>query len=312
MKRIAGVGMTLLLLSACSTGGGFSAPPPGPAETPDPNTIVIGSFSFTESRIVAHIYALALREKGLKVDIETDVGPREVLGPALEQGLVDIVPEYLGTALQFMSIGRADPSPSTVTTHERLSEELERRGLEVLAPSRAQDQNGFVVRPATASELDLETLSDLEPIAKTLRFGGPPECPSRPFCLQGLEQTYDLTFESFVSLDPGGPVTVTALEQEQVDVALLFTTDPHIASGDFILLEDDRRLQPAENIAPIVRSAVIERYGRRVVSALNAVSARLTTEDLSILNAGVDLDGRLPSDVAREWFETRVGSTGSS
>ncbi len=177
MKRSAGVGMTLLLLSACSTGGGFSAPPPGPAETPDPNTIVIGSFSFTESRIVAHIYALALREKGLKVDIETDVGPREVLGPALEQGLVDIVPDYLGTALQFMSIGRADPSPSTVTTHERLSEELERRGLEVLAPSRAQDQNGFVVRPATASELDLETLSDLEPIAKTCASGARRSAP---------------------------------------------------------------------------------------------------------------------------------------
>ena len=312
MRRIAGAGLMLLLLSACSTGGGFTTPPPGPVETPDPDAIVIGSFSFTESRILAHIYALALREEGLQVDLETDVGPREVLGPALEQGLVDIVPEYLGTALQFMSIGRADPSPDTAITHARLKEELERRGLEVLAPAPAQDQNGFVVRPATAAELDLETLSDLEPIAKTLRFGGPPECPSRPFCLQGLEQTYDLTFESFVSLDTGGPVTVAALEQEQVDVGLLFTTDPHIGSGDFILLEDDRRLQPAENIAPVVRSEVVRRYGRRLVTALNAVSARLTTEDLSLLNAAVDLDGRLPSDVALEWFETQVSATAPS
>lgn len=312
MKRIAGVGLTLLLM-ACSMETG--SPPvevqPGPIESQDPNAIVVGSFDFTESRILAHIYALALREKGLKVDLETDVGPREVLGPALEQGLIDIVPEYLGTALQFMSIGQADPTRSTAFAHASLKEELGRRGLQVLAPSPAQDQNGFVVLPATAEEYELESISDLKPVAKTLRFGGPPECPTRPFCLLGLEQTYDLEFESFRALDTGGPVTVTALEQEQVDVALLFTTDPHIASGDFILLEDDRRLQPAENIAPIVRSDVVERYGRRVVTALNAVSARLTTADLSELNAAVDLDGRTPDDVAHEWFETR-GSTGSS
>jgi osmoprotectant transport system substrate-binding protein len=91
---------------------------------------------------------------------------------------------------------------------------------------------------------------------------------------------------------------------------LLFTTDPHIASGDFILLKDDRRLQPAENIAPIVRSDVVERYGRRVVTALDSVSAQLTTAELSDLNAAVDLDGRTPDDVAREWFETR-GTSGS-
>lgn len=310
MRRILILGLTMLL-TACVE---FGAPPPeirpGAIESQDPNAIVVGSFDFTENRILAHIYALALREEGLPVDLETNVGPREVLSPALEQGLVDIVPEYLGTALQFMSIGRSDPTPNTAAAHASLKEELAPRGLEVLAPSPAQDQNGFVVSPATADEYDLESISDLEPVAKTLRFGGPPECPTRPFCLQGLEQTYDLDFERFVVLDTGGPVTVTALEQEQVDVAVLFTTDPHIASGDFILLEDDRRLQPAENIAPIVRSDVIERYGRRVVTALNSVSAQLTTTELSELNAAVDLDGRTPDDVARVWFETR-GTAGS-
>ena len=309
MRRIAVVGLTLVLMACVEIG----APPPeiqpGPVESQDPDSIVVGSFDFTESRILAHIYALALREKGLQVDLETDVGPREVLSPALEQGLIDIVPEYLGTALQFMSIGRSDPTPDTAAAHASLKEELAPRGLEVLTPAPAQDQNGFVVRPSTAEEYDLENISDLEPVAKTLRFGGPPECPTRPFCLQGLEQTYDLDFESFVALDTGGLVTVTALEQEQVDVALLFTTDPHIASGDFILLEDDRRLQPAENIAPIVRSDVVERYGRRVVTALNSVSAQLTTADLSDLNAAVDLDGRTPDDVAREWFEMRASGS---
>jgi osmoprotectant transport system substrate-binding protein len=309
MRRIAVVALTLVLTSCVEIG----SPPPeirtGPIESQDPNAIVVGSFDFTESRILAHLYALALREEGLQVDLETDVGPREVLSPALEQGLIDIVPEYLGTALQFMSIGRSDPTPNTAAAHASLKEELAPRGLEVLAPAPAQDQNGFVVRPATAEEYDLENISDLEPVAKTLRFGGPPECPTRPFCLQGLEQTYDLDFESFVALDTGGPVTVTALQQEQVDVALLFTTDPHIASGDFVLLEDDRRLQPAENIAPIVRSEVVDRHGRRVATALDAVSARLTTAELSDLNAAVDLDGRSPEDVAREWFETRTSGS---
>jgi osmoprotectant transport system substrate-binding protein len=171
-----------------------------------------------------------------------------------------------------------------------------------LDPAPAQDANAIVVTPETAAEYGLRTISDLKPVARDLTFGGPPECPTRPLCLKGLRDTYGLKFNGFLSLDAGGALTREALQRGQVDVGLMFTTEPLIADGELVALEDDRRLQPAENVTPIVHRTVIERWGPDVVDLLDRVSGRLTTDALRRLNARVTA-GEPPARVAAAWLD---------
>jgi len=138
-------------------------------------------------------------------------------------------------------------------------------------------------------------------LSTTLKLGGPPECPERPFCLLGLTETYGLTFEEFVPLDAGGPLTVTALTGGQVDVGLLFTSDPAIATNGFVLLEDDKQLQLADNIVPVVRQEVLD-ANPAVTDLLNTVMERLTQEELTNLNKAVTVDTRPAAEVATEWI----------
>jgi len=140
-----------------------------------------------------------------------------------------------------------------------------------------------------------------EPIASQMVLGGPPECPERPFCLPGLEETYGLEFESFQPLDVGGPQTVNALKNDRIDVGLLFSTSSAIVANDFVVLEDDQGLQQAENITPIVRSEALD---DTIEASLNAVSATLTTENITELNGRVEIDGEDPADVAADFIES--------
>ena len=138
-------------------------------------------------------------------------------------------------------------------------------------------------------------------LSTTLKLGGPPECPERPFCLLGLQETYGLEFAEFVPLDAGGPLTVTALTGGQVDVGLLFTSDPAIATNGFVLLEDDKQLQLADNIVPVVRQEVLD-ANPAVADLLNTVMERLTQEELTNLNKAVTVDTRPAAEVATEWI----------
>ena len=138
-------------------------------------------------------------------------------------------------------------------------------------------------------------------LSTTLKLGGPPECPERPFCLLGLKDTYGLEFAEFVPLDAGGPLTVTALTGGQVDVGLLFTSDPAIATNNFVLLEDDKQLQLADNIVPVLRQEVLD-ANPKVADLLNTVMERLTQEELTNLNKAVTVDARPAKDVATEWI----------
>lgn len=140
-----------------------------------------------------------------------------------------------------------------------------------------------------------------EPIASQFILGGPPECPERPFCLPGLEETYGLEFESFQPLDVGGPQTVNALKNGRIDVGLLFSTSSAIIANDFVVLEDDEGLQQAENITPIVREEALD---EAVEASLNAVSAALTTDNITELNGRVEIDGEDPADVAADFIES--------
>jgi osmoprotectant transport system substrate-binding protein len=224
-----------------------------------------------------------------------------VVLPALEQGVVDVVVDYLGTVAEFVrpDVASAERDPGRV--HDLLARTLERQGLTVLASAAAEDQNGFVMRAGTAAERGITRLSDLTDLASGLTFGGPPECPARPYCLVGLHEVYGLDFGTVLSM-PSRAATVESLLAGEIDVGLLETTDPHLTDAALLLLQDDRALQPHENVVPIVRSDVLAGAGDALRTAADAISARLTTADLVQLNRDVAMGGRTPAEAAAQWW----------
>ncbi len=303
MRAIRAPVAILILLSgvagvACSgtdeAGSGPAPPPP----------VVIASFGFSESITVAEIYSQAVEAAGVPVERVMDLGSREIVEPALEQGKVDLVPEYLGTALTFLEPGTG-PSGDTASTLERARAAFASRGSVLLAPAPAQNQNGIVVSRPTADRLGLARISDLQPVAGGLVFGGPPECPERPLCLPGLERAYGLRFKEFRALDAGGPLSVAALEGDEVDVALLFTSDGHLDGDRFVLLHDDRGLQPPDNLVPVVRKEALDRFGTRLTDAVDRVSSALHTKDLTELNRRVGIDDVKPARAATDWLRSK-------
>ncbi|MDQ4131930.1 MAG: ABC transporter substrate-binding protein, partial [Actinomycetota bacterium] len=288
------IGVIVVLAAACGGGGdGGSA---------QADSITVASFDFSESETLGELYAQALEANGFTVERAIGAGPRELVEPALEQGAADLAPEYVGSALQFVTRGTTASTADTAEAHGMLTEAYAGRGLKPLAPAPAEDKNTFVVTRATAERLGVAKLSDLQPVAGELVFGGPPECPQRPLCLQGLKSTYDLTFKEVRALDPGGPKTVEALQTGDIDVGLLFTTSPALTAGDMVELEDDKHLQPAENVVPVVRTEVLDRHGPRLAAVLDAVSARLDTETLTQMNKRVEVDKQPSEVVVKEWL----------
>jgi osmoprotectant transport system substrate-binding protein len=256
--------------------------------------------------LLAHIYAGALAAKGFPVRVLPDLGTRELVDPALMNGLIQIVPEYTGSALNFLSLGRLAATSNVAATYRSLTRSAERRGLVAAQPAPAQDANAIVVTAATAAHWHLRSIADLRKVAPPLVFGGPPECRERADCYLGLERVYGLRFKTFVATDTGGPLTMQALDAGQIGAALLFTTNPGIAPRHLVILADSRALQPAENIAPLVRRSTVERYGPRLLATLNAVSARLTTTTLRRLNGQVQRPGMDPRTVASGWLRAQA------
>jgi osmoprotectant transport system substrate-binding protein len=264
--------------------------------------ITVGSFDFPESVLLAYLYAGVLSARGYTARVLPDLGSRELVEPALMTGLIQLVPEYTGSALEFVSLGRVHATASVATTARNLQSWMGARGIIVGRPAAAQDANAIVVTAGTAARYRLRTVSDLTAVAPALVFGGPPECPERPYCLQGLRRVYGLRFRAFAGLDTGGTLTRQALEGGEIGAALLFTTDPAIRGRHLVVLADNRGLQPAENVVPVLRRATAERYGTGLVAALDAVSARLSTPALMALDAQVELDGLSPNVVAERWL----------
>jgi osmoprotectant transport system substrate-binding protein len=299
MRRRLLAAVLLLAVGLAGCGGSSAGPPPAPG-----GTIRLASYDFTENQTLAEVYAEGLRRAGLPVQVQHGIGTREVVLPALEQGLVDLVVDYLGTAGEFFrpdaDAARRDPA----VVHADLGSTLAPRGLTVLAAAAAEDQNGFVVLTRFAAERGITRLSDLTVLAPGLTFGGPPECPDRPHCLVGLRQVYGLRFGAVLSM-PSRAATVETLLAGGIDVGMLETTDPRLADASLLLLEDDRGLQPAENVLPIVRTAVLEDAGHTLSTAVDAISGRLTTADLVELNQAVALDGRTPAEAAAQWWNDR-------
>jgi osmoprotectant transport system substrate-binding protein len=290
----------LLALTACSSTADHATSSTSLRD----NAITVGSFNFAESELLAEIYSQTLERGGYPVRRAFDLGPREFVAPALARGLVEFVPEYAGAALDFASLGTQSATGNARATANSLDRALEQHHVAALDPAPARDANAFVVTRATAVRENLRRLSDLVGVAPRLTFGGPPECPSRPHCLAGLREVYGLKFKEFVRLDTGGPVTRQALKDGYIDIALLFTTDPSIARDKLVELVDDRNLQPAENVIPLVRTEVLDRFGPELVKLIDNVSAQLTTAVLSDLNAQVEI-GSTVAVVATSWLNSK-------
>ncbi|MDP9495177.1 MAG: ABC transporter substrate-binding protein [Actinomycetota bacterium] len=280
-----------LVAVACGSGDGAV----------DGDPIKVASFGFNESVIVAEIYAQGLEANGYEVERKLNLGNREVVKPALESGEIDLVPEYIGSVAGFLGVEQSADSDATWEAAKAAFEEL---GVTLLQYSPAQDKNAYVVTAETAAEFGLATVSDLQPVAGDLIFGGPPECPERDLCLKGLIDVYGLEFAEFKALDAAGPITIAALEGGEIDVALLFSTQGIIAEKGWVSLEDDKGLNPAENLAPAIRTAVVDAYGDELVALLESYSEALTTEDLTELNKRADLDQEDPALLAEEWLTT--------
>src|SRR5437660_1455480 len=305
MKRgrtlIAALVAVAVVASAC--GGAGSGTAGGTAATrPD---VIVGSTNFYEQITLGELYSQILEANGYKITRKFNLGNREIVQPALESGQIDVDAEYLATLLAFVDKdGKiAKPTTDPKETQAGLQKALDAKNLTVLDPAAATDQNGFVVTKATADSKSLKKLSDLAPVAKDMILGGPPECPQRPFCALGLKNTYGLAFKDFKPLDAGGPLTVAALDGKQIDVGLLFTSDPSIVAKNFVLLDDDKHLQLADNIAPVVRKALLSKDDGTITRLLNSISAKLTQAELNDMNKQVAVDKKDSKDVAAAWLK---------
>lgn len=293
-----------LPLTACSSGDS-GADGASASATP----IVVATTNFTETKILAHIYQQVLVKAGQPAQVK-ELTTREVIAPALEKGEVQLTPEYLGSLTEYLNKAANGPDAAQVASGDvqatlaAARKLAEPKNITLLDPADAQDQNAFAVTKDFASTNDLTTLSDLGQFsaANPIKLGGPPECPKRPFCQQGLEQVYDVKVGKFVPLDAGGPLTIQAVQQGKVDVGTVFSSSAAVGANDLVILTDDKGWQTAENVLPALNTAAVN---DTVTEVLDSVSAVLSTEDLQALNAQVEIDRRDPEAVATKYLQDK-------
>ncbi|OLC15402.1 MAG: hypothetical protein AUH32_03520 [Actinobacteria bacterium 13_1_40CM_66_12] len=283
------------MAAACgSTGGGGN---PSPASK---GTLTVAGFNFPESSILAEIYGQALAHDGYTINYKLLLGTREVVAPALESGQIDVYPGYAATDLEFYNKGAGEANGDATATTTKLNSHLAPLGLVALDPSAAVDQNAFAVTKATQTKFSLTKLSDLAPIGSQLTLGAGPECPTRPFCQPGLKNTYGITFKAFKPLDTDGPLTRAAFKNGSIDVGLVFSSDGDLNSLGLVVLQDDKHLENADNVVPILRQAAASDEVKKV---LNAIDAKLTTADLVTLNSQVSIQHQDADAVATAWLQ---------
>ncbi|MGQ4387690.1 ABC transporter substrate-binding protein [Streptomyces sp. SAS_270] len=304
-----GAGLTLtglLLLTGCTTGPSLESRGEVTAPPGDSKHLTIGSAGFTESDLLAQMYALLLREAGYRTSLLTVVN-RELYEPALESGQIDVVAEYAATFADWLNAktnGADTPpvgSPDLGATMAGLRRLATPRGLTVLDAGQAVDQNAFAVTKAYARQHDLETLSDLGASGLQVRLAAGDECVQRPYCEPGLKKTYGI---DVTAVDPKGVGTTQAkraVQNGQDQLVLTTTTDATLGDFGLVLLADDKHLQNADCIVPVVNRS--RAGGEGVTKALGGLDDVLTTADLASMNEQVDSWRRLPEDVARTYLK---------
>lgn len=295
-----GAASLALVLSACSSGGGGSSPSASATETKP--IVTVGSAGFYEAALVAEIYAQALEANGYTVERQLEIGERPVVQAALTSGEVNLVPEYLGGLGSYLA---AEVSSDADATLEALRAALADVDLVALEYSPGTDADGFVVRSETAEDLGLATMSDVAAVADQLVWGIAPGCPDNPVCGPGLNEVYgiDIAAIETETLAPCSTEIAEALDNSAIDVAQVCTTQPDIVRFNFVLLEDDLGLQPAQNMVPVARQDLIDAAPADFEEILNAVSELLTTEELTNLGVQVAVDQVSFEDAARQWLE---------
>jgi len=280
-----------------ASSGAAEGSSPSPATYPaGTGSITIGSAAFPENVLLADIYAGAMSAKGVKVSKKLQIGERPVYIKALQDGSIDMVPEYSGSILSYFDKSATATAPDAV--YAALQQKLPTT-LAVLNFAQAQDNDTIVVTQDTAKKYNLRTLADLCPVAGQLTLGAPKQFETRPDGVPALKSIYGITFKAFKPLDVGGPVTVSSLKNGQVDAADLFSTDPAIKGNNFVALTDSRNQFAAQNIVPLATKAKIT---QTIADAANAVSAKLDTDTLAGLVAKVQNDKQDPEAVAKAWL----------
>lgn len=262
--------------------------------------ITVAAANFPESNILAQIYGQALEAGDVDATVEEDFGARPALLDGLEDGSVDLTPEYVGALLNELE----GPDTATADTDESvglLNDALAADDLVAFEPSEAQDVDALAVTQDTAEEFGLETYSDLVPVAGQLRLGAPAECAEFAACIPGLRDTYGIEFAEHVPLDAGPPI-FEALDNGDIDVARVFSTDPPIVANDLVVLVDDMGLNPAQNVIPVGNS---DADTEEIAEIVNQVSAALTTDELAELNRRVIIDKEDAEDVAADFLEEK-------
>jgi osmoprotectant transport system substrate-binding protein len=293
-SRVAALGATMLVaLAACSSGGGSSTKA----------DIRIGSDGFYESKLVAEMFAQVLEADGYKVTRNLGIGARQVRQPALEQGQIDLSPEYVGSGLGYYD--KTAPTGDGPTNREALAKVLQPKGISVISISPGEDTNAAVVRKDTADEFKLAKMSDLAAVQDQLKWGLPPDCDTNPLCKDALE-SYGITYppkqrEALAACD--APIA-EALDNKGVDLGWLCSTQPAIAQKGFVVLDDDKNTQPAENMTALVRDDYLAKLGDKAAfqERLDKVLALLTTDELTKLGVEVAVEQKSVEDVAKEFL----------
>jgi osmoprotectant transport system substrate-binding protein len=275
--------------------GGTSTTPAATSK----GTLTVAGFNFTESSILAELYGQALAHDGYTINYKLNLGTREVLAPAMKTGQVDLYPGYAASDLEYYNNKAGEATGDPVATTAKLNSHLTPLGLLALTPSAAVDQNAFAVTKATQAKYNLTNLSDLAPIGNQLVLGAGPECPTRPYCQPGLQSTYGIHFKDFKALDTDGPLTRAAFKNGTIQVGLVFSSDGDLNALGLVVLKDDKQLEAADNVVPIVRQAVNDEAKK----VLNAIDAKLTTGDLVTMNSQVQIQHQDADAVATAWLQ---------
>ncbi|WP_018655416.1 ABC transporter substrate-binding protein [Actinomadura flavalba] len=291
-RGVAALAAAVLALTAC--GGGDDDPLSGTGSSGD--AIVIGGADFPESGLIGEIYAQALEAKDIKVERKFGIGSREVYYKQVESGAIQVFPEYNGALLAF--IDKDNAASTSEEVNKALTEKLPAQ-LGILTSAPAENKDSLAVTAATAQKHNLKSIEDLKSVASTFVVGGPPEFKTRKQGLVGLKDVYGLEFKSFKSLDTAGPITVSNLTGGQIQAANLFSTDASIKKNNFVALADPKNVFGAQNVTPLINKG---RVSTDAQSALNAVSAKLTTTALQDMNTDMADNKTDPAAAAKKWL----------
>lgn len=302
-----------LLLTGVTGCGGDSLEKSG-SDTASPSSgakkgsLVIGSAGFTESTVLAELYAQILKDAGYSASVQT-LKNRELYEPALEKGQIDIVPEYAATLAEFFNTKANGPKATPVAsadvtaTVKALTTFAEPKGLKVLDAGPAIDQNAFAVSKEFAAQHKLKTLSDLGASKLPVKLAAGDECPDRPFCSPGLKSKYGINITGIDPKGVGTPQSKQAVKDGTDQLVLTTTTDATLDQFNLVLLEDDKKLQNADNLLPVVNAK--EAGSADIATVLGKLTKALTTADLTDLNQKVDAERQKPADVAAAYLKSK-------